>query len=343
MRAYITVDVECSLPGLRTGGKLCTDGELRPVGTRERVYGDFSGKQLGVPLIMDMLDAHGFQGTFFCDSCMRYLVGEDDARQVLRAIAGRGHDVQLHIHPLSRLWATRDTESHIPLDQWSDDIGALPISLQDKLIKEGRHFVHDSTGHMPTVFRAGNYGASNETLDLLAANGFLADSSYNLWTLGKAGYTMRIVTPAPINVPFRHHGVMEFPVTCFRALEGYASGYRFFAPEGASYREMHAALQRLAAAGVQDVVVVLHSFSFIKSNDPHYRSARLNWVAYERFRRLLQLLASRPDDYEVVSLGEYMKRRDVPPLVTASARHIVSVPAWTMGLRLAGQVAQRLI
>ncbi len=337
MRVYVTVDVECSLPSLSKGG------EPRPVGTRERVYGDFGGRRLGIPLIMDMLDAHGFRGTFFCDSCMRYLVGEDEAGKVLSDISARGHDVQLHIHPIFRLWATRNTGSLISRDRWSDDIGALPISLQDDLIKEGRCFVRDYTSRAPTVFRAGNYGAGDATLELLAVNGFLADSSYNLWAQVTAGYSKRIVTSDPINIPFRHCGVVEFPVTCFLAPTAGAEGYRFFAPEGAAYREMQAALQRLAAVGVQDVVVVLHSFSFIKPADPNYRSARFNWVAHERFRRLLQLLASRPDEYEVVSLGDYVERRDAPPLGTASARHFVSVPAWTVGLRLTGQVAQRLI
>ena len=337
MRIYITVDVECSLPGLRNGG------EQIPVGTSERVYGNFFGKQLGTPLIMEMLEAHGFKGTFFCDSCMRYLVGDDDAGQVLRTIAGRGHDVQLHVHPINRLWAVRDSAPLVPRDQWNDDIGALPLWLQDDLIQEGRRFVHDHTGRLPTVFRAGNYGASDETLELLAANGFLADSSYNLWALDKAGYEMRIVTPAPINIPFRHRGILEIPVTVFQAPAAVADGYRFFAPEGAGYCEMQAALQSLAAAGVQDVVVVLHSFSFIKSADPHYRNVRFNWVVQERFRQLLQFLANRPDEYEVVTLGDHVEHRDAPSLGEASTSHFVSVPAWTVGLRFAGQVAQRLI
>ena len=138
-------------------------------------------------------------------------------------------------------------------------------------------------------------------------------------------------------------GVVEFPVTCFRAPAGGVAGYRFFAPEGAAYREMQTALQRLAMAGVKDVVVVLHSFSFVKPADPNYRSARFNWVAHERFRQLLSLLASRPDEYEVVSLGDYVTCADVPRLGVASERHFVCVPAWTVGLRLAGQVAQCLI
>jgi len=337
MRIYITIDVECSLPGLRNGGVPL------PVGTRERVYGDFAGKKLGTPLIMDMLDAHGFKGTFFCDACMRHLVGDDDAGQALRSIAERGHDVQLHIHPINRLWAMRDNGPLIPREQWSDDLGALPTWLQDDLIKEGRRFMHDHTGRLPTVFRAGNYGASDTTLELLAANGFLADSSYNLWSLDKAGYEMRIVTPAPVNIPFRHRGILEIPVTVFQAPAAVADGYRFFAPEGAGFSEMRAALQRLASVGVQDVVVVLHSFSFIKPADPYYRNVRFNWVVQERFRRLLQFLASRPDEYEVVSMGDYVMRQDAPLLGTASARHFVSVPAWTVGLRFAGQVTQRLI
>ena len=337
MRIYITIDVECSLPSLSKGG------DPEPVGTKKRVYGDVQGKQYGIHFIMDMLDKHGFKGTFFCDSCMTYLVGESETGKVLRDITSRDHDVQLHVHPIYRLWASTATRILLPREQWSDHMGKLPTWLQADLIKEGRDLLKKHTGREPTAFRAGNYGASAATLELLASHGFLIDSSYNLWAQTNAGYGQTLRTEEPVNAPFKMNGILEFPVTCFVTAERWPRAYRFFAPEGASFTEMCMALMRLRAAGVEDAVVVLHSFSFLKADDPHYRSVKFNAIAYRRFRRLLQYLAARKDDYQVLSFSDYLRQGHKPEHSAVTPRHFVRVPIWAVGLRIAGQLIQRYI
>ncbi|MDP2816656.1 MAG: hypothetical protein Q8O19_08270, partial [Rectinemataceae bacterium] len=100
---------------------------------------------------MDMLDEYGFKGTAFCDSCMTYLVGEQETGKVLQDIVSRGHDVQLHIHPIYKLWATAATQALLPQEEWSDHMGRLPVWLQADLIKEGRDLLKKYTGREPTA------------------------------------------------------------------------------------------------------------------------------------------------------------------------------------------------
>ena len=59
---------------------------------------NWNGKDYGVPLIVDKLEAHGFKGTFFVSPyCPAQL--KDKMFSNLNFLISRGHDIQLHTHP----------------------------------------------------------------------------------------------------------------------------------------------------------------------------------------------------------------------------------------------------
>jgi hypothetical protein len=89
--------------------------------------------------------------------------------------------------------------------------------------------------------------------------------------------------------------------------------------------------------------VVLHSFSFIKTSDPQYQRVRFNTIVYQRFKRLLQFLAKRREEYEVVSIGDYLLRGHKQEYMTPAPDHFVHVPLWAVARRIAGQIIQRHI
>ena len=78
-------------------------GKLQPpLGYDLRVWGRFANhdEELGVPLIMRELEAEGLRGTFFVEPLGARFFGVDQLAAVCRAMRARGHDVQLHAHPM---------------------------------------------------------------------------------------------------------------------------------------------------------------------------------------------------------------------------------------------------
>ena len=55
---------------------------------------------------------------------------------------------------------------------------------QKRLLAVGRDLLTDAGAPPPTAFRAGNYGANDDTLRALATLGFTWDSSFNPAQLG---------------------------------------------------------------------------------------------------------------------------------------------------------------
>lgn len=271
---YITIDVECM---------------LTRAGVIETVFCKSGSDNYGIPMIMDLLDEYGYKGIFFCDTTMKYLLDEERAAEIHQYIHNRGHQVQLHIHPMHMLRSTNGEGCNLAREKWSDHIGNLPESLQEQLIQDGIEQIHQHTGLKPIAFRAGNYGAKVSTLPILKKHGIHYDSSYNLWTRSSRNY-YELMLDDEVNSPFLIHDLVEFPATVFYIGNHTHNQYRFFAPEGASLAEMKYALDRLERAGVTDIVLVLHSFTFVKAANKPRQKLLFNKLAYNRFKQLLQII-----------------------------------------------------
>ena len=330
----ISVDVECALPGN------LKSAELLPVGVERRVYCNNSKESYGIEFLMRTLDDYNMKGVFFCDSAMRYLTSEDTAAKVITDIDRQGHDVQLHLHPIYKLWKTNGLGGKILFENWSDNIGELPIEIQDNFIQEGVEFIKKYINKSPIAFRAGNYGANLDTLNVLKKYNFKFDSSYNLWARQQKKYNNQSITNDIKNTPFIVNGIIEVPVTNYIA--GFNKAYRFFAPEGASSLEMITALKYLHSINIEYVVIVLHSFSFAKNTKDVTKEVRFNSVAYNRFINTLDFIAKEKDKYRVRTFSE-LDCNDMQLISNVNKNEFVSVPLlYTFG-RYFGQLQQKYL
>ena len=98
MRVYITVDTETSLGGA------WRNPDWTPLPLDLTVFGRYGSRYYGIPLIMDILEEHGFRATFFIEVFCSYLIGHEDVAKVFRTVRERGHDPQLHLHPVQRFY-----------------------------------------------------------------------------------------------------------------------------------------------------------------------------------------------------------------------------------------------
>jgi hypothetical protein len=288
-RVYITVDTETSLGGA------WRNPAYTPLPLERSVFGKIGSKYYGIPLIMDILEEFGFRGTFFTEVFCSYLVGADDVAKACRLISDRGHDCQLHLHPVFRLY--RDYQQGGPRREM-DLMFQFPLQEQRELIGEGVDLFRKLAGKPPRAYRAGGYGAAETTLAALQEHGVAIDSSYNLAYLGQScGFDAR-----DLNAPVKIHSVYEFPVTVFR-VQG-ASGYKPLEISAVSANEILSAISALRKAGCRDVVLILHSFSLMKNLKLRFDESTPDHIVIRRFRKLCAALSERSDTLDVRTLGD---------------------------------------
>lgn len=322
-RVYITVDTETSLGGA------WRNPNHAPIALERSIFGRYGSRLYGIPLIMDILEEHGFRATFFTEVFCSYSVGPGEVRKVFQAIRERGHDAQLHLHPVQRFY--RDYLAGAPKREL-DLMFKLTLDEQKALIREGISLFQDLSGKAPRVYRAGCYGASETTLQALHANGIEIDSSYNLAFLGQTcGFEAR-----PLNAPRIIHGVYEFPVTVFRVAN--VPGYKGMEISAVSVNEMMATIRSLQNAGCRDVVLVLHSFSLLKNLGVRYENYRPDHFVIQRFRNLCAALSQLRHEIEVGVLGEL----DLSSVSMAQPQIIPELGWFQPTVRKLGQAINRI-
>src|SRR5689334_17621719 len=170
-RVYFTVDTETSMGGA------WANPAYSPLSPDLTVFGNYRSESYGIPLIMSILEEHGFRATFFTEVFCTHNVGCEPVAAALKMIQSRGHDAQLHLHPEQRFY-----REFISGGQRREEslMFTFPVTEQIELIRDGINLFHQLCGKRPTVYRAGCYGASEVTLKALRENGIVIDASYNL-------------------------------------------------------------------------------------------------------------------------------------------------------------------
>jgi len=287
MRVYFTTDTETSM------NSAWHDPARRPLPLDTAVFGRSGSMSYGIPLIMDILESNGFRGTFFTEVLCSYVLGAEEVGNVFAYIRGRGHDVQLHLHPV--YWHYHRFLAGEPRRE-QDLMFRMTPAEQDDLIGKGVHLFTDFAGVPPRAYRAGCYGASEVTLPILRRHGIEVDSSYNLCYLDQScGFQYR-----PLNGPRMFGDVQEIPVTTFSVR--FQGGYKPLEIGAVSVSEILSTMDSLRDAGCQDVVISLHSFSFMKTISES--GCQPDRVTISRFKRLCREIARRSDEFEVCVMGD---------------------------------------
>lgn len=330
---FITFDVECGMGGA------FGDRNLRPVPPSRGMMGVYGERQLGVPLITQILGEAGLPATFFVETFVEEQGYPGQTEPVVEHLLQRKHDVQLHIHPAYRNYASFRAGQPIPQ---TDDMTDLAPQEQADLLGEGAARIERWTGRGPVAFRAGNMGASEKDLPQLASAGIRIDSSY---TFPFAGRQCRFSAENPYNGSRWYGPVLELGLSGF--LQPRLPGFRASKPldlMGVSFEECRDAIERICGAGA-DAVFILHSFSLFKVRNYQYDGGRPNGIVARRFRRLCRWLAAHAAEYptrtfrqlaDAVAKGEFQAKA-VPPCrlgnplrtIVRKAVQVYNSPYWT--------------
>lgn len=296
-RVYLTVDVEGAEERV-VGGRL-----VPAQGYDLRVWGRFENqsRDLGVGLLMTELERCGLRATFFTEVFGAHTFGFDGLREVCGEIRGRGHDVQLHTHPVQRRARYR-TLGEAPA---KDSVADYPRAEQAKLLAEGLALLVASgvpRGEL-LAYRAGHYGANNETWAAMADVGLVVSSNYNPCYFDKT-CKMRFAGSAP-GLFSAESGVYELPISNFVERGG---GYRHLQITAVSLGEMKSHLLQARRLGIEEVTLVTHSFELCHIDSVEGRRGRVNSVNLLRLRGLAEFLRDNAADFEVETVGALAAR-----------------------------------
>ncbi|MDY0290971.1 MAG: polysaccharide deacetylase family protein [Desulfuromonadaceae bacterium] len=289
---YITFDVECSMGGA------WQNPQLKPISPRLGMLGEYGDKQYGIPLICDILRKRDLKATFFVEPFNAELGYPEETEPVVHYLLEQGQDVQLHIHPNHIHYGQQQAgHPHAQTDQMAD----LPLEVQQQMIEEGARRLQQWSGIRPVAFRAGNMGASEETLAALAAAGLWLDSSYCFPYVG--GQCL-------FNEQQRYNGCKWYGQVLEVALSAYRQpNIPALHPAkpvdlmGSSFEECRDAVQMICAAGAE-AVLILHSFSLFKVRDKQYAGGKLNRIVTRRFEKFCDWLATNPSNYPARTFSE---------------------------------------
>lgn len=314
LRALITIDTEYS-SGLYTGPSAADRAENF---ARSIACMTADGPN-GIPHKLDLLKEHGQKAVFFVDPMPALVWGVAAIEDIVAPIIAAGQDVQLHCHTE---WLELAAHANpLASGRIGRNLADFPLEEQCELLHFARDTLIAAGAPPPVAFRAGNYGANDDTLRALATLGFSYDSSHCPALIGG---DCRISLGPEARDPIGHMGVIEVPVGSIGTVGG---GQRHAQITALTLLEMLAAIRHARDSGRESFTLVSHSFELFNR-----RTMSANRIVRKRFAGLIKALAAMRQ----VETGCYSQN---PPTIRLTAGRHEPLPPSAMrtGLRIAEQ------
>jgi hypothetical protein len=312
-RIYITIDTEYSAGLARKhagGGR--ADNFARSIAC------ETPAGAVGVGYQMDVFARHGLKAVFFVDPMPALLWGVEAIADVVGPIVTRGHDVQLHLHTE---WLAMAGAANPLGTRGGDNIKDFCLDEQVRLLDWARGILVAAGAPEPCAFRAGNYGANDDTLRALATLGMHYETSH---CPGIAGSLCAIGLGREDRAPVARLGVIEVPIGCIAARGG---GLRHAQLTALSAQEILAAIAHCRSTGTESFTLVSHSFELLSRD-----RSRINQVVRRRFEKLCAVLGDQPDAVTATYADDPPQ-----PLVPGARVPVLPHSALRTGWRLAEQ------
>jgi hypothetical protein len=270
---YFTIDTEYEPAFTAKRGS-----DSRRENFERAILGRTADGDVGVIYQLDTFDRHGLKAVFFVDPMPALLWGVEAIADIVEPIVSRGHDVQLHLHTE---WLALAGAANPLGHRTGSNLKDFTFAEQCKLLEFARATLVAAGAPRPIAFRAGNYGANDDTLRALAELGFTHETSHSP---GFAGSPCDISLGPEDRQPMRHCGLTEVPIGC---VEDVGTGLRHAQLTALSLAELIAALEHARDHDIGDFTLVSHSFELLSRD-----RKRINRIVRRRFDLLCEAVAA---------------------------------------------------
>jgi hypothetical protein len=255
------------------------------------IWGRLGGGEYGIGRICDVLEQHRIVGNFLLDYATCAFEGERRMREIVDLLAGRGHEIHLHLHPdqLGPYWGLEVAPGKsMKLDGTSYD---MTRRLLDFAVARHEQYV----GQVPRLFRSGSYRTSPALVLAAGALGIEALSNITKDMVGDPSIGGDLVRERE---PFVwDNGVIEIPVD-------------YSSPEAGTfdaYIEKYVTAMRRKNTE-RTFNLVMHSWSLTRRNAEGHQEAFD--PAYEE--RLHEMCDHATRNGRVYGYGEWLDERRLP-------------------------------
>ncbi len=292
-KILISIDVECSMGGY------FEDQAKRPVPPDRCIFCKVEGKNdHGIGMIMDILEKNSLRGTFFIETEARHYFRNGEIESVIRYVLGRGHDVQLHVHPNFRFFKNNGSSRPYPLKKYS-------LENQVEIIREGKEFLRSAGAKSVEAFRAGGGLVNLDTLQALQQNGIFISSNYSLSEKYAGMYSCEYVDSRDVkNDCFLKNGIFEIPITAIIEIKLKGTGFKPLQVCAISSQEMKSAITYYVKAGMNIINIITHSFEYVKKRDAQYSTLLPNRIHIIRLESLCKFLNEMRGDVEIITYSD---------------------------------------
>jgi peptidoglycan/xylan/chitin deacetylase (PgdA/CDA1 family) len=269
---YITIDTEYSAGIYAREGFGCRQNNFD-----RSIAGFTPAGAVGIGYQMDVFDRYDLKAVFFVDPMPALVWGVDSIADIVGPIIERGHDVQLHLHTE---WLEFAGEKNPIGNRTGQNIKQFSLSEQYALLDYAQSTLMSAGAPKPVAFRAGNYGANDDTLRALAKLGIAYETSH---CPGIAGSLCDISLGSNDRCPVIHHGVLEVPIGSIASFKG---AQRHAQITALSADELIAAIKFDDANQYGPFTLVSHSFELLSRD-----RSRINHIVKRRFEKFCRKLA----------------------------------------------------
>ena len=274
----------------------------------------------GITHKLELFAEHGINAVFFVDPMPALLWGVAAIEDVVGPILDAGQDVQLHCHTE---WLRLAGAGHrLPSGRTGDNLFDFPFEDQLAILEYARDTLVAAGAPRPVAFRAGNYGADDNTLRALRSLGLRYDTSHSPALPDACRISLTPEDRDPVMV----EGILEVPIGSIGTLDG---GQRHAQITALTLDEMLAAIRHARAEGHGSFTLVSHGFELINR-----RKLAVNRIVRRRFAGLCKALAGM----RRVTTGNY---RDTPP--PFAEPDVPSEPLPPSTLRTGQRLAEQLL
>lgn len=243
--------------------------------------------------IVELLDKFNVKATFFVDVYEYARFNEKEFKELCQNIQKRGHDVQLHTHPVWVYNSNRKLMYQYTLKE------------QIEIIKQGKELIKKWIGVCPIAHRAGGYGADKNTLIALRENDILIDSS-NFY--GHPNCKIDLTK----NQTVEKGGIIEVPITIFKRTYQIRVGPYKFKRERyiktdinwATLEELKLFIQEANINNIKLINIFLHSYSLIDFKN--FSNPQPNFNMREKFEQFLEFITNDPE-IEIISIKDFLQ------------------------------------
>jgi peptidoglycan/xylan/chitin deacetylase (PgdA/CDA1 family) len=321
LKVCITVDTELSI-----AGAFSISRRYLPV-DKQVVYCNVNGRSEGLGFILKTFKETGVKGTFFVEALNRAYFGDGPMEGVVNDILAAGQDVQLHIHPVwNQVFSFSDWKNKLDEINPNDSVLTRSQDQLESLFGEGASILERWCGYRPLALRTGNLHVSKNVYKAMFGVGMFVASN-----IGRGIYE-----PVDSALSLSHgcriiDGVYEYPVTSYVGLHlPGIKEVKSLTITGSSFSEAKYILELAYKKGIGSVVLLTHTFEFIRGHDFQFNNGKRNMLTQGRLQKLCEYISNNSDRFETVFITRLDKKEQggdcgilsVPNL--ASAKRIVA-------------------